>query len=153
MTESDEWRDRAAFIAGYHASVRKSSPPKKRKLVLKELDQITRKSRRVEYLTGIYFLISNGKVVYVGQTTNVVARVSNHVPVKKFDRWAYVTCDPDQLNEWERAYIEKFDPIYNRDWTTLAMKKQRAVTPEIGPGNDSAMSDQPIEKTGAAGED
>ncbi len=54
--------------------------------------------------SGVYFLINKKQVVYVGQSTNVYARIVAHTD-KEFDSFAFISCDPDQLNRIESLYI------------------------------------------------
>ena len=63
--------------------------------------------------TGVYFLISDGRVVYVGQSTNVYARVHHHSGVKKFDSYAYVRCAPEIMDKLESLYIHYLRPPLN----------------------------------------
>lgn len=64
---------------------------------------------------GIYFLIRSGEVVYIGQTTNVLARVLKHRQLgKKFDSFSFIPCLPEHLNELERTYICLMMPDENQ---------------------------------------
>lgn len=62
--------------------------------------------------TGVYFLISGQKVVYVGQSFNVFGRIPNHVGIA-FDSYAFVSCDRDQLDVLESLYIHLLRPVNN----------------------------------------
>lgn len=66
----------------------------------------------VEGFCGIYFLIKNLKIVYVGQSLNVIRRSGQH-PDKDFDRFSWVLCKRSELDDLERAYIKAFDPPLN----------------------------------------
>lgn len=61
-------------------------------------------------VSGIYFLVRNGKVDYVGQSINVFARVGSHQHV---DAWAYIACEPDGLDVLESLYIYWLRPAGN----------------------------------------
>jgi hypothetical protein len=65
---------------------------------------------------GIYFLFSDGKIVYVGQSVCIENRVRAHYTEdqKEFDSYARVLCDAKDLDVFESAYIIKFQPIYNK---------------------------------------
>jgi hypothetical protein len=52
------------------------------------------------------------EVVYVGQSTNVHARIPNHAD-KEFDKYAFVPCDVDLLNKLESLYIHVLRPKLN----------------------------------------
>lgn len=62
--------------------------------------------------TGVYFLISENKIVYVGQSVNVYARISGHTH-KKFDSFTVLPCPKEHLNLLESLYIHMFDPPLN----------------------------------------
>jgi hypothetical protein len=62
--------------------------------------------------TGVYFLISNNKIVYVGQSVNVYARISGHTH-KTFDSFTVLPCPKEHLNVLESLYIHMFDPPLN----------------------------------------
>jgi excinuclease UvrABC nuclease subunit len=67
---------------------------------------------------GVYFLMYEGHVVYVGQSINVHGRISNHmadtVSTKEFDAYAWVEVAAEDLGWVEAMYIAKFKPRYNR---------------------------------------
>ena len=64
--------------------------------------------------TGVYFLIKNGRIVYVGQSFSVFARVNQHKTDRKdFDSMAYVPCDAKDLDILESLYIHMFQPDLN----------------------------------------
>lgn len=63
---------------------------------------------------GIYFLVRQGEVVYVGQSINVHARVWQHKQARKdFDAFAYVKCERDSLDALESLYIHTLRPRLN----------------------------------------
>jgi hypothetical protein len=64
--------------------------------------------------TGIYFLIDNGKVVYVGQSVNVYARISYHYD-KVFESFAFIPCEKRMLDKLESLYIHVLRPPLNGD--------------------------------------
>lgn len=63
----------------------------------------------------IYFLVREKKVVYVGQTTNLLYRIGSHVRgPKEFDSYYFVPLsDGDDIDEVEADFIAKFEPEYN----------------------------------------
>lgn len=63
-------------------------------------------------VTGVYFLIRAARVVYVGQSINVFARITTHGD-KNFDAFSYVACDRDQLDMLESLYIHLLSPPLN----------------------------------------
>lgn len=65
---------------------------------------------------GIYFLISEAVVVYIGKSNNIAQRMVSHTKNedKEFDRVFILTIPEDKsLSEYEWPYIAKFDPKYN----------------------------------------
>ncbi len=67
-----------------------------------------------DLFTGIYFLLDGEQVVYVGQTLSISSRIyDHHRSSKKFNRFAWVRCKPELLNDWEGYYIGSLLPKYN----------------------------------------
>lgn len=64
-------------------------------------------------VTGVYFLIKNNEVVYVGQSTNVLNRIQGHKD-KDYDQAFYIECEKDSLLELETKYIIAFTPKMNK---------------------------------------
>lgn len=63
--------------------------------------------------SGVYFLIRDGVIVYVGQSSKVYARIDRHRDTKHFDRIAVLECAASDLLRLESIYIKKFKPILN----------------------------------------
>lgn len=64
----------------------------------------------------VYFLISQGKVVYVGQTSDLWPnRIYSHLNegMKEFDDVWYLMCDVPDLNATEKHFITLLEPKYN----------------------------------------
>jgi hypothetical protein len=66
---------------------------------------------------GIYFLIRDGRVMYVGQSVNIDARIATHYrsPRRKFDGWHWLPCEPSALDALERRYLDALLPPWNAD--------------------------------------
>lgn len=63
---------------------------------------------------GIYFLIREGRVVYVGQTKDVFLRLSKHRrDGKVFEAYNFIPCDTADLDRLESIYITAFLPLGN----------------------------------------
>jgi excinuclease UvrABC nuclease subunit len=81
---------------------------------------------------GIYFLLQGEKIVYIGQSTNIYARVCSHITEgkKTFDnvRVYYTNKNLDGL---ERKLINHYLPLYNNDSKTR-MIKNKGGTVSIG---------------------
>ena len=64
--------------------------------------------------SGVYFLIADGEVLYVGQSVDVLARISRHRREGKlFDSFSYIVCEPSELDRIEALYIKAFLPPEN----------------------------------------
>lgn len=66
-------------------------------------------------LCGIYHLIADGQVVYVGQTTNVLCRIGVHQQQRRicFDSFRFFACSLELLDDQEQLHIEVFSPKHN----------------------------------------
>ena len=74
--------------------------------------------------TFVYFLLKNKKIVYVGQTTNGLNRIKEHLLNcnKDFDDFKILKCDESELNELENNYIIKYNPKYNKNLNSFNVK-------------------------------
>jgi hypothetical protein len=86
---------------------------------------------------GIYFLIADDELKYVGQSINVEARVAVHKNERDFDRWYWVPCSSYQLNKMERLYIDRFLPPWNMDNKTMLRREELARPPAPLTVNDN----------------
>jgi hypothetical protein len=72
-------------------------------------------------LSGIYFLVKDMEVVYVGQSVNVASRISGHATFnfyknetnKDFDRVFFLQWPADDLDGIEGAFIRALSPSLN----------------------------------------
>lgn len=66
--------------------------------------------------TCVYFLCSGTEIVYVGQTTNLPARIATHMREKKdaFDQVFYIPIPESALSQVEGAFIRALKPRLNR---------------------------------------
>lgn len=86
-------------------------------------EEIVSVSVPVPDICGIYFLVHNNRVVYVGQSVNIPARVGHHKTAgKTFDRVAFVACQQEHLNILESLYIHILRPPLNGDSNTRGLK-------------------------------
>ena len=93
----------------------------------------TKNYREYDGVSGIYALVHNNQVIYVGQSINVRRRLRKHHSVDsqlrqgKHPAFYYfikthmdeisflvVPCEVEQLNTLEEHYIKKHKPRYNR---------------------------------------
>lgn len=65
---------------------------------------------------GIYFLIRDGEIKYVGQSVDIFKRIREHRQHAyiKFDRFSMIPVRKEKLTEVETWYIQHFRPEYNR---------------------------------------
>lgn len=78
-------------------------------------------SRRIRAF--VYFLISGGEIVYIGETTNIEARIEHHLSrtsehnrrrgFKEFDRAFYLEVPSAEALAYEGALIRALRPRYN----------------------------------------
>jgi hypothetical protein len=62
---------------------------------------------------GVYFLVYEKRVVYVGQSTNVFSRIHTHAQDKTFDSYVYIPCEISMLDKLESLYIHFLSPPLN----------------------------------------
>jgi len=74
---------------------------------------------------GIYFLVKKSTIAYVGQSTQVFARICQHMKMRNFDAFYWVACDKANLDEMEEYCIEKFKPWMNKSAYAQPFKKRR----------------------------
>lgn len=79
-------------------------------------EEIIQQAQQYE-IPGIYFLIQNKKVMYVGQSVSVLRRIGNHFD-KKFDSFAFVPCDKKVLDKLETLYIHLLRPPLNGEYSS-----------------------------------
>jgi hypothetical protein len=82
--------------------------------------------------TYVYFLLNEGEVVYVGQTSDAwPARIASHASSKriKFDDVWFVEVDRESAGWVERKYIKEFLPVYNVAHKTSPSDRQRNFKP------------------------
>ena len=76
-------------------------------------------------LCGVYFLLLRDQVVYVGQSVDVMGRVTSHItadPRRLWDSFSVLECQADRLCVTERAYLDQLLPPYNKDWATRRLR-------------------------------
>lgn len=62
---------------------------------------------------GIYFLIKESKIVYIGQSINLLSRIGNHAARIDFDKYTFIKCEKENLNDVESTLIKRFNPKHN----------------------------------------
>lgn len=94
---------------------------------------ILAKAQTPKQWAGVYFLINDDEIVYVGQAVDLARRISQHWGGDKvFNKFALVECSIAELSNVEAEYIVKFAPRYNvtlppnDKWTTRGSIRRRA---------------------------
>lgn len=65
--------------------------------------------------SGVYILFSGDMVTYVGQSKNVIKRITSHADKgRRFDSYHVIPCLPCDLDEIERHYIDMLAPPENK---------------------------------------
>lgn len=68
----------------------------------------------VDNCPGIYFLVRNCEIVYVGLSVQISSRIAKHRVTKGgWDLHAWFEAPPDHLKAIESYYIHRFTPILN----------------------------------------
>ena len=89
-------------------------------------------------ISGIYFLIQNSEIIYIGSSKDIYTRLKLHKKVKRinfthlkiiqFDiRKEFYKVDYEAMQDLERKYIEKFTPIFNFQWNPEVKKGKREI--------------------------
>lgn len=69
---------------------------------------------RMPHWCGIYFLISDGMVCYVGQTIDLRYRLAVHVNDKpEWNTVLFLICKASQLDDLESYWVRKLNPAWN----------------------------------------
>jgi alkanesulfonate monooxygenase SsuD/methylene tetrahydromethanopterin reductase-like flavin-dependent oxidoreductase (luciferase family) len=76
-------------------------------------DEIIEAAATYEPPCGIYFLIYGQEIVYVGQSVNVISRMSEHARRIKFSRYAFAPFPAKHLDLVESLYIHLLRPRLN----------------------------------------
>ena len=82
---------------------------------LLDYDDILCRAMKYKKKVGIYFLISDLEIIYIGQSINIHSRIGTHCRegFKSFDKVSYIECSENDLNRLETKYIYKFQPKHN----------------------------------------
>ncbi|OLF36556.1 hypothetical protein BTW00_05585 [Psychrobacter sp. C 20.9] len=73
---------------------------------------LIKKSKTYGDACGVYFLVKNNEIVYIGQSINIASRITQHRD-KDFDSVSYVACHKDELDILESLYILAYQPALN----------------------------------------
>lgn len=78
-------------------------------------------------VSGIYFLFVEDRCVYVGKSMRLHLRVRDHIRTKQFDAYSWVAFPPEELDHWERHYINLMAPELNISGTFRAGENRRKI--------------------------
>lgn len=78
---------------------------------------------------AVYFLVDNGRVVYVGSTVDVNSRLKSHRSegIISFSRAFFVPVQYDLREDIETLFIEFFNPPKNRICRSRTIRRELAV--------------------------
>lgn len=69
------------------------------------------------YQSGIYFLIRDGIIIYIGKTKFLPVRLAGH-SVRDYDTYRLIPCAVDKLAVYEERWIKRFKPVKNKHFNT-----------------------------------
>ena len=82
--------------------------------------------RMLKGVEGVYFLILNGLICYVGKSNNIANRLLDHKRKgREFEMVGYVCDESNPLTLLEHQYIRRFMPAWNKSGKTNA---ERGIT-------------------------
>jgi hypothetical protein len=77
-------------------------------------------------MIGVYLLIRDNKVIYVGRTTQWPQRITAHKDLN-FTKATLFECPEDKLVEYEARFIRFFNPKYNISASKKKAKHKRVT--------------------------
>ena len=77
------------------------------------------------YVCGVYLLVRDGVVVYIGQSKNVYSRIAAHTQgaAFEFDAFEVELCAPEELLYEEARLIDKHMPRENKMIPAYGLRK------------------------------
>lgn len=88
------------------------------------LSQCVKKNKPTAFC-GIYLLVKDDRIIYIGQSVDIEYRIRSHYGSPfygQFDYYLMYECEQSQLRKYERIFIERFFPKHNNDSTTVSQK-------------------------------
>lgn len=100
-----------------------------------ELDQILALPRQELLCCGIYFLINNNEIVYIGESATIATRIVDHATgrhcqtcKKEFTHWTWIEyLDKQERKKAELAYIGQFKPLYNIRGNEIPLDPEKLI--------------------------
>lgn len=99
---------------------------------LLSLPEILKISKKTNYIkSGVYFLIYEKEIVYVGSSMNIYARLTAHNNNKnlEFDSYSIIEAPEKDLKELEADYIFWFTPEHNKNLYSENIKQIARIKP------------------------
>lgn len=124
-------RDRAAAIEAWRRIMNDSVEQVAPRPPL-TADDIRRDAISTERFCGVYVLLKDDEILYVGQSCNVHLRIWNHMKTKKlpFNRYHIIPCPRASLQHMEAVYIRALRPSRNKDMMPGRMVN-RMILPDL----------------------
>ena len=100
---------------------------------LKRVPTIKGSKKLIQYnISGIYFLIKDKIIVYIGKAIDITSRVRKHIMEnqKDFDEVRYIEIEESELTYEEKYYISLYSPKYNIQYSWNAKRYRKYL------GND-----------------
>jgi excinuclease UvrABC nuclease subunit len=77
-------------------------------------NQILKNAKFFARECGVYFLIKNSKIVYIGSSKSISYRLAQHIfSGKEFDSFTKIICPSSDRLVLEKMYIKRYMPILN----------------------------------------
>jgi hypothetical protein len=106
-------------------------------------DYILSNSLPVYPQCGIYFLIQDDEIVYIGQSIHIPNRLHSHQKKnRQFERVFFVECKEEDLDEIERQYIRKFSPKLNHHLIVLSVAPESVQSIDFTPEAFKKIDDE-----------
>lgn len=99
--------------------------------LLPNSDQECEVLKMPERITAVYFLMKEGRVMYVGMSRNLIQRTWLHELHKDFDEVRFLRCTDEDVEEVERYWIEFYDPPW-KSCTNTKFKRMYSPPERIG---------------------
>ncbi len=93
-----------------------------------DLNEVLDAAMPIGTAMGVYFLIKDKEVVYVGQSIDIYGRLSKHrADGRDFDSFAFIQCEKALLNDLESLYISAFVPFMNSSLGSVRYRARECV--------------------------
>lgn len=78
-------------------------------------------------ICGVYFLFLKNKLVYIGKSVDIKARLKKHRKNKEFDEYTFIVMPEKSIDLYERFFLDKYQPILNNDNQTIMAEFERDI--------------------------